>query len=480
MSPSTIVYRFGDVEFDPLSGRVFRGTACTQLSATQSAILAYLIAHRGEVISKDTLAEVAWRTQAVTDECVKQTLSRLRRSLSAPAPEADAQDRSLIETIPRSGYRFSAPVARADRSADGGTVGAGLTLSRAYLRGEAALHSLRRDRFDEAERAFLDVLHANPAHVNARVGMANLCALRFDASRIDAVWLVGEPPRGVQHARTAIERAPLSGDAWSALAFCQFLTGDIAEAAAAAEHSVDLEPDNWRHWLRLGYVSWGEKRIQAGRKMLRLYPAPFAYWLIATTLIGRGLLETALDVLRDGCAAQDSQVSRQSTFPAMGLHFLRGLVLGAQNRVEDAADAMTRELSSLDHGQVYGRECAASSWYALGAFRTRQRRHADAESAFANALTVAPAHLSTNAALGRRLPSVGGDDPRAVGVAMARAAALARAGRHGDAARIYGEAVRASSLPSAGWILAVEPLIVPAAHPDVWADTLAVIRQRSA
>jgi hypothetical protein len=71
------------------------------------------------------------------------------------------------------------------------------------------------------------------------------------------------------------------------------------------------------------------------------------------------------------------------------------------------------------------------------------------------------------------------EDPRALDAMLARAVGLARAGRHSDAAKAYRDAVTASLLPSAGWILPVEPLINPSSHPDIWADTLAIVRRRA-
>ena len=37
--------------------------------------------------------------------------------------------------------------------------------------------------------------------------------------------------------------------------------GVVAGAIAAARRAVMLEPDNWRHHLRVAFVSWGEQRL---------------------------------------------------------------------------------------------------------------------------------------------------------------------------------------------------------------------------
>jgi tetratricopeptide (TPR) repeat protein len=247
--------------------------------------------------------------------------------------------------------------------------------------------------------------------------------------------------------------------------------------------------------VRLAFVSWGEDRIRAARTMLGLSPATaLGHWLIATVLIARGAFDAALDVLRDGCTAQDEESAGRGTFPAVGLYLLRGLVLAAQQRLDEAVDALTRELSGIDKGQMYARECVANTWYALGAIHLRRRQRDAAEDAFANALRVAPAHVFTLAALGR-LPSVpsftihpstplgAGDSRFTIDLdrQLAGAIALARAGRHGEAAQTYRMAIEGlpSTMQSAGWLLPVEPLLDPMSRRDIWGDVLAIVRRRA-
>jgi len=128
---------------------------------------------------------------------------------------------------------------------------------------------------------------------------------------------------------------------------------------------------------------------------------------------------------------------------------------------------------------VYARQCTANAWYALGAARLRQRRRHEAESAFAQALATAPGHLCAAAAMGRPLPVVSPNDPRGADAATAHAIRLARAGRHPDAALAFVDALAALPSPAAGWILPVEPLLHTAARPSIWADALAIVRQRA-
>ena len=217
--------------------------------------------------------------------------------------------------------------------------------------------------------------------------------------------------------------------------------------------------------------------------MLALCPGlALAHWLEESPRVASspvGAFKPALDVLHEGCAAQDAQSTARGSFPAVGLHLLRGLVRAARGRLDGAAEAFTRELACVRAGSCTARECAANTWYTLGAVRSRQRRRTNADDAFRSALQVAPAHLYTSAALGRPLPCLDPSDPRTLDAAFASAAGMARAGRRADAAKAYRAAVVNASLPCAGWLLPVEPLIDAGSHPDIWSDIVAIVRRRA-
>jgi len=71
------------------------------------------------------------------------------------------------------------------------------------------------------------------------------------------------------------------------------------------------------------------------------------------------------------------------------------------------------------------------------------------------------------------------NDPRCADAATAHAIRLAVAGRHPDAAVAFVDALTTFPSPAAGWILPVEPLLHTAARPSIWADALAIVRQRA-
>ena len=172
-----------------------------------------------------------------------------------------------------------------------------------------------------------------PAHL----GLASACALAFESTRVDIAPDMAALALAVRHARQGCERAPSSADAWSTLAFALCLSGETRDAGAAAAKALALDPLDWRHALRLSYVSWGEDRLRAARRVLALCPGfALAHWLMATVFIARHAFDPALELLHDGCAAQDAQAKSTGGFPAVGLHLLRGLALAATGAVDEA------------------------------------------------------------------------------------------------------------------------------------------------
>lgn len=67
--------------------------------------LVLLVSEAGGLISKDRFMDEVWRGVPVTDEALTQCIKTLRRQLGD-----DAANPRLIETVPKHGYRFIAPV----------------------------------------------------------------------------------------------------------------------------------------------------------------------------------------------------------------------------------------------------------------------------------------------------------------------------------------------------------------------------------
>lgn len=67
--------------------------------------LALLVSEQGKLVSKERFLSEVWRGVPVTDEALTQCIKTLRRELGD-----DASNPRFIETVPKHGYRFIAPV----------------------------------------------------------------------------------------------------------------------------------------------------------------------------------------------------------------------------------------------------------------------------------------------------------------------------------------------------------------------------------
>jgi DNA-binding winged helix-turn-helix (wHTH) protein len=474
------VYRFGPFELDSSRRRLVRDGEPVSIPDRHLDILILLASNAGRVVSKDALIAAGWKDVAVSDNSIEQAISSLRRALGN-LPGGGP----YIDTVPRRGYRFSPAVERGPARQSDAALDALLAPYRAFVDGRAALETLDRDAVTRAREAFAQALRAEPDYPPAHIGMANACVLGFEATRADAAPDVDALRTAGHHAREGCRLDPSSGEAWSTLAFVLHRSGDAREAMAAARKAVTLDPDDWRHYLRLAFVSWGEERLRAAHRVLTLCPGlALAYWFAATVFVARQAFDAALEELRPGCASQDAQRRQGGRFNAVGLHLLHGLVLAAQGDDDRALDEWASELAFEQEGQLYARECCANTWYALGAVRLRRGNRDEATAAFQESLTRVPGHSLARIGLGATTPGASRSEaPRQDGsdvdAALVRAAALAVEGEHPAGARLCEEALAHAEAGPAGWILPVDPLLHVSAHRDVWAPALAILRDRA-
>ncbi len=99
--------RFGIFDFDQQTGELRRDGQTVRLQAQPAQVLAVLLSHAGEVVTRETLREVVWGSGTFVDFdrglnfCVAQIRSALGDSAESPR---------FIKTLPKRGYQFIAPV----------------------------------------------------------------------------------------------------------------------------------------------------------------------------------------------------------------------------------------------------------------------------------------------------------------------------------------------------------------------------------
>src|SRR5918994_7924271 len=98
-------YRFDSFSLDPIERRLFAGEVPVELNSRYFDALLLLLQHPGRLLSKERFLQEVWQGIPVTDEVLTQCIKTLRRQLGDSATQPH-----LIETIPKHGYRFIAPV----------------------------------------------------------------------------------------------------------------------------------------------------------------------------------------------------------------------------------------------------------------------------------------------------------------------------------------------------------------------------------
>ncbi len=106
-------FRFEEFHFDLADRQLRRGDSVVELNARYLDALALLVSEAGRLVSKDRFMDEVWRGVPVTDEALTQCVRTLRRQLGD-----DAARPRFIETVPKHGYRFIAPVEKYNGDAE--------------------------------------------------------------------------------------------------------------------------------------------------------------------------------------------------------------------------------------------------------------------------------------------------------------------------------------------------------------------------
>jgi DNA-binding winged helix-turn-helix (wHTH) protein len=114
------ILRFGVFEVDLRSGELRKQGVRIKLQDQPFQVLRLLLQRSGELVTRDELRSQIWPADTFVDfdNSLNAAINKLREALgdSADSPR-------FIETLPRRGYRFIAPVSRADGTARGTPAG---------------------------------------------------------------------------------------------------------------------------------------------------------------------------------------------------------------------------------------------------------------------------------------------------------------------------------------------------------------------
>lgn len=105
----TAAYRFDRFVLNPVDRRLSEDGQTVELSGRYLDALILLVVEDGRLVTKAQFLDEVWKGVPVTDEALTQCVRSLRKALGDAAARP-----KFIETAPRHGYRFIAPVTRVE------------------------------------------------------------------------------------------------------------------------------------------------------------------------------------------------------------------------------------------------------------------------------------------------------------------------------------------------------------------------------
>jgi len=347
--PVEEVYEIGVFVLDVTERRLSGPGADIALPPKAFDLLVALVRRAGTLVSKRELLDVVWPATSVEEGIISVHVSALRKILGA----TDG-GRHCIETVPRSGYRFTGTAARR-RPVRGSVVSIfppGILPARAAVSdfigtGRTHLLTASRAAVPKAIEAFRSAIELDPGYASAHAGLALACCAQAEL-RIVA------PGDAYTEARAASLRAlamdSSNPDAQVALATVLFLSDwNWTGARKSVERALQVDADHSEGWL--------------------LY----------------GRLLDALGHLDQGLAAKQKALERN---PSATVHLQIALSMWHQRRYDDMIEWANRSLA-LDPRHLLAREFVAGAYLKKGEFdRHMAESIAHAEAAGAPAALI--------------------------------------------------------------------------------------------
>ncbi|MDE2294137.1 MAG: winged helix-turn-helix domain-containing protein, partial [Gammaproteobacteria bacterium] len=112
----TETYLFGSYELRVDTQMLYRAGERIDLEPRPLEVLAELLRHPGELVTKTELMDAVWADRVVTESALARSVSKLRAALDEPT-------QALIVNVHGYGYRFAGAVTRVEAAADVGRAG---------------------------------------------------------------------------------------------------------------------------------------------------------------------------------------------------------------------------------------------------------------------------------------------------------------------------------------------------------------------
>ena len=172
------LYEFGCFRLDPAEHLLLRDGEVVALTPKAFDLLLVLVNHQGHLLGKDELMRELWPDSFVEEGNLADNISRLRKALGE-----SAGGQRFIETVPKRGYRFVAPVREVREEGGGGTI---VLAESSFSAAESDEEEKGRDEAVKAEEERRQAVE--PERVTTP-GQESLVPPRLQPRRIKRRWL---------------------------------------------------------------------------------------------------------------------------------------------------------------------------------------------------------------------------------------------------------------------------------------------------
>jgi DNA-binding winged helix-turn-helix (wHTH) protein/Tfp pilus assembly protein PilF len=183
---------FGDFQFDLEARLLTHGSRRQELSPKALEVLAVLVKNAGHVVRKDDLLTIVWPHTFVEEGILAVHVSMLRKVLAQ-----DGDGGNYIETIPKQGYRFAAPVHSVLKAG-------AIAPNNASASFSVAEHYLQQNTAAACRRAsaiYRKCIENNPLNGRARARLADSLLLRFILGDLELEKWVGNATTVLEEAK---------------------------------------------------------------------------------------------------------------------------------------------------------------------------------------------------------------------------------------------------------------------------------------
>jgi serine/threonine-protein kinase len=246
--PTLEVFEFAGFTLVPRERLLLAGCAAVPLAARSFDLLLALVRRAGRLALKDELLAEVWSGLAVEEVNLSVNISLLRKALMRSRSGG-----AVIETVPKAGYRFVAPVSRRLVAASallsrarparrlGRQSGTTPAAQRAYVEGRYHWSRRSEQGLKEAIACFRRAVAEDPNFAAAYSGLADCYATLGYLSHLAPI---DSFPAARGYAEMALERDPTLAEPFTSFGYVKlYFDWDWAGAEAAFREALARDPE---------------------------------------------------------------------------------------------------------------------------------------------------------------------------------------------------------------------------------------------